>query len=77
MDDSFNYIEHFEKCFSGTVSDVSRHPILELYRESWRERKSGIENVDLTDDAQSKLQSVGQNCQMERDFTSFTMLKVR
>ncbi|KAG5606780.1 hypothetical protein H5410_028272, partial [Solanum commersonii] len=74
MDESFNYNEHFEKCFSPAISDVSPHPILEFYRESWREKKSGIENVDLIDDAQSKLQLVGQNSQMEKEYDIITNL---
>ncbi|KAK6789768.1 hypothetical protein RDI58_013568 [Solanum bulbocastanum] len=75
MDESFNYNEHFEKCFSPAVSNVSPHPILEFYRESWREKKSGIKNVDLIDDAQSKLQSVGQNSQMEKESDIITNVK--
>uniref|UniRef100_M1DQ51 Uncharacterized protein n=1 Tax=Solanum tuberosum TaxID=4113 RepID=M1DQ51_SOLTU len=75
MDESFNYNEHFEKCFSLAVSNVSPHPILEFYRESWREKRSGIENADLIDDAQSKLQSIGQNSQMEKESDIITNVK--
>ncbi|KAG5606781.1 hypothetical protein H5410_028273 [Solanum commersonii] len=75
MDESFNYNEHFEKYFSPTVSDVSPHPILEFYRESWREKRLGIENADLIDDTQSKLQSVGQNSQMEKESDIITNVK--
>ncbi|WMV30707.1 hypothetical protein MTR67_024092 [Solanum verrucosum] len=75
MDESFNYNEHFEKKNSPAVSDVSPHPILEFYRESWREKRSGIENADLIDDAQSKLQSVGQNSQMEKESDIITNVK--
>ncbi|WMV30711.1 hypothetical protein MTR67_024096 [Solanum verrucosum] len=38
------------------------------YIDSLGERKSGIENVNFLDDAQSKLQSAGQKCKLERDF---------
>jgi len=77
VDDNFNYIQHFQIYFSVAVSDVSPPLILEFYRESWRERKLGIENVDLIDDAQSKLQSVGQKCQMERNFDILCNVKCK